>query len=135
MMLNDLIGVPFINQGRDFKTGLDCYGLVIEVFKRFEIEVPEYYINCEDASGIDTLYKDNTKGYPWRECEPGNKPVPCLIALRFNQAKYVNHTGIYLGKGQFIHIRQKVGSCIDRIDSPAWRRLIAGFYEFCGEQK
>ena len=29
----DLIGVPFVEFGRDIKNGLDCYGLAIEVDK------------------------------------------------------------------------------------------------------
>ena len=31
----DLIGVPFVNRGRDATYGLDCYGLVKEVYKRY----------------------------------------------------------------------------------------------------
>lgn len=30
----DLIGVPFKNLGRDVKSGLDCYGLVVEIYRR-----------------------------------------------------------------------------------------------------
>lgn len=32
--VNDLIGVPFVEFGRDVKKGLDCYGLAIEVERR-----------------------------------------------------------------------------------------------------
>ena len=39
----DLIGVPFKNLGRDVQTGLDCYGLVHEVFRRAGMEIGEYY--------------------------------------------------------------------------------------------
>ena len=40
---SDLIGVPFKNQGRDKNIGLDCYGLVMEVYKKLGIQLPEYY--------------------------------------------------------------------------------------------
>ena len=32
--VSDLIGVPFVEFGRDKENGLDCYGLAIEVEKR-----------------------------------------------------------------------------------------------------
>lgn len=32
--VSDLIGVPFVEFGRDVKTGLDCYGLCIECARR-----------------------------------------------------------------------------------------------------
>ena len=39
----DLIGVPFKNLGRDVKSGLDCYGLVVEIYRRCGKEIGEYY--------------------------------------------------------------------------------------------
>ena len=32
--VNDLLGVPYIDNGRDIESGLDCYGLALEVEKR-----------------------------------------------------------------------------------------------------
>ena len=70
MMYADLIGVPFLNKGRDVKKGLDCYGLVKEVYKRHGINIPEYddqYKNYTDMCQISEIIKGNTKGYPWKE--------------------------------------------------------------------
>lgn len=39
---DDLIGIPFINGGRDRNKGFDCYGLVMEVYRRCGIALPEY---------------------------------------------------------------------------------------------
>lgn len=33
--VSDLVGVPFVPFGRDAKKGLDCYGLVLEVARRY----------------------------------------------------------------------------------------------------
>ena len=41
-MFDDLIGTPFANNGRNIKTGVDCYGLCMEVFRRYGIRIPEY---------------------------------------------------------------------------------------------
>ena len=126
----DLIGIPFKNRGRDL-SGLDCYGLVMEVYKKCGISIPEYYADFDAAPEIDTLIRNNTQGYPWR---PISEPVaPCLIAIRFGCAPgIVNHTAVYIGAGKFIHTRSKVGVCVDRISNPAWRKVIVGFYEYVG---
>ena len=132
MNYTDLIGVPFKNRGRDYEHGLDCYGLVKEVYKRHGIEIPEYDADYNDMERINELIEGNTQGYPWRElAEP---KVPCLIAIRFGSpVGVVNHTAVYIGGGKFIHTRERVGVCIDRINNPAWRRVIVGFYEYVGD--
>jgi len=122
----DLIGVPFVDGGRDPRLGLDCWGLVLEVFRRFGIELPDYRIGCMEASRIDAAI-DAGRKY-WIRCNSADPPVPSLVVMRFNQPVLCNHTGVYLGAGRFIHTRQKIGVNIDRIDSPAWRKIIEGFY-------
>ena len=111
MDFTDLIGTPFANHGRDVKQGLDCYGVVREVYRRYGYDVPEY----------DADYKE----------EPA---APCLVAIRFGSPDgVVNHTAVYIGGGMFIHARERIGVCIDRISSPAWRRVIVGFYQYTGD--
>lgn len=119
----DLIGLPFVDGGRDPAVGLDCWGLSTEVFRRYGIELPDYKISCEDASQINSEM-DKQRPF-WRRCE-GQIPVPALVVIRF--AVFCDHTGVYVGQGRFIHTRKEVGVNIDRIESPAWRKRIDGFY-------
>ena len=131
--VEDLIGVPFKNRGRSIEEGFDCYGLVKEVFKRYGYNIPEYDAdyNYDDMCRVNELIEGNVHNYPWREIsEP---KAPCLIAIRFGSpVGVVNHTAVYIGKGRFIHTRERIGVNIDRISSPAWRRVIVGFYEYVG---
>lgn len=131
----DLIGIPFVNKGRNVKVGLDCYGLVKEVYHRNGIDIPEYddqYKAYDDMYGISEIIKDNTKGYPWKEIK--EPKVPCLIAMRFGSpVGVVNHTAVYIGGGKFIHARERIGVSIDRLSNPVWRRCIVGFYEYVGD--
>ena len=121
--LNDLIGLPFIDGGRDPAIGLDCWGLSTEVFRRYGIELPDYKISCEDASRIHSEVQEQQSG--WRRCEQ-ETPVPALVVIRFTV--YCDHTGVYIGQGRFIHTRKGIGVNIDRVDSPAWAKRIEGFY-------
>lgn len=121
--LNDLIGLPFVDGGRDPAVGLDCWGLSTEVFRRYGIALPDYKISCEDASRISE--EINEQRPLWRRCE-GQIPVPALVVIRF--AAYCDHTGVHIGQGRFIHTRKGIGVNIDRTDSPAWAKRIEGFY-------
>ena len=130
----DLIGVPFVNRGRSKDVGFDCYGLVKEVFKRYGHDIPEYdnQYHYDDMCRVNELINGNVKKYPWKEIKEPKEP--CLIAIRFGSPDgVVNHTAVYIGNEMFIHTRAKIGVNIDRISSPAWRKVIVGFYEYVGD--
>lgn len=132
----DLIGTPFANRGRNVKTGVDCYGLVMEVYRRFGHEIPEYTADYDNVEAVNDLIVGKTAiKSNWKPVDPANAPVPCLMAIRFGVPKgVVNHTGVYIGNGKFIHIRENTGVCVDRVNSPAWRGVIEGYYEFVGDK-
>ena len=132
---SDLIGVPFKNRGRDVKTGLDCYGLVMEVFKRFGKNIPEYHEDFNNVEKVNALITSKTAiKTNWAKVDRLAMPVPCLIAIRFGVPPgMVNHTGCYIGNGKFIHIRENIGVCVDNVHSPAWRKVIEGCYEYVGD--
>lgn len=128
--LDDLIGTPFINHGRDTVKGLDCYGLVMEVFRRFGKPIPEYNADWDDANKISEIIHEQAHSHTWKACHPPSLPVPCVVALRYGTPPgVINHTGVYIGDGKFIHTRANIGVCIERISSPAWQHLIEGYYE------
>ena len=131
---SDLIGVSFRNRGRDVKTGLDCYGLVMEIYRRHGIEIPEYTADFDDVKKVSALITEKTAiKTNWRRVE-GELPVPCLLAIRFGVPKgIVNHTGCYIGNGRFIHIRSNIGVCVESMNSPAWAHVIEGCYEYVGD--
>lgn len=130
---DDLIGVPFVNRGRDKSVGFDCYGLVKEAFKRYGYDIPEYdayYTDYSDMCRVNELIRGNAH-YPWEEIK--EPVVPCLIAIRLGSPDgVVNHTAVYIGEGRFLHTRERIGVSIERMDSPAWRRVMVGFYKYVG---
>lgn len=120
----DLLGKPFVDGGRG-PNEFDCYGLAMEIWRRAGIELPDYKIGCADSTSINQAVDEER--YKWIRCE-GEPPVPAMVVIRFNQIVLCNHVGVYLGGGRFIHTRQRVGVCIERIDSPIWRKRIEGYY-------
>ena len=84
----DLIGVPCVNRGRDAELGLDCYGLVKEVYKRNGTDIPEYDTDYNDMERINELIEGNTQGYPWKEIkEPNDGKIPFTFIYKFEKGK------------------------------------------------
>lgn len=132
---SDLIGTPFVQDGRD-KNGFDCYGLTKEMFARYGKSIGEYWCCIDDKEKINAIYRGAVADGRWREVDykHGEEiPVPALVGLRFNAPPgCVNHTGVYIGEGKFIHTRERIGVCINSISAPPWNKQIVGIYEFIG---
>lgn len=126
--VTELIGVPFVDGGREVTSGLDCWGLVLEIFRRHGIRLPDYKISADDCERIACAIEEEQETGKWIRHEYPAVPVPAIIVLRYNKPTIWNHTGVYLGGGRFIHTREKVGVVIERVESPMWRRRIEGFY-------
>lgn len=67
----DLIGVPFMWGGRDPAVGLDCWGLFMEVQRRFGFAVPDVDIYCADVLTIHRTAQRQIRDYWKRVPAPG----------------------------------------------------------------
>lgn len=122
--IDDLIGAPFRDGGRG-PDAYDCWGLAKEIFTRAGYRnLPDYGISCDAAADISAHI--DMERPRWQRI--GVPTEPCLIAIRFNEVVFVNHCAVYIGRGQFIHTRKATGACLERLDNPAWRHRIEGFY-------
>ena len=122
-----LVGSPFADGGRG-PDSFDCWGLVREVYRRYGIILPDYDIGCYDILNV-TAEMERNRPY-WHEHKPPNIPVPSVVAFRVS-APMVNHVGIYIGDGKFLHTREKAGAVIESLNSPVWRHRIEGFFTPC----
>lgn len=111
--IDDLIGVRYRINGRSISEGLDCYGLAIEVSKRFGHELPDIdeikqeerdYKLCEKK--CLEIVNVNPIDFPTTEGD--------IIFFR-DSVGVMNHIGVYLGNGRFIHCN-KYGVHIERIN-------------------
>lgn len=119
---DDLIGIPFVDGGRDPKKGLDCWGLVKEAFRRQGYEVPDYNISAAEAADIAGTMKKQEDD--WIHLDEPH--VGCLVLLRLTPGLWANHVGIYIGDGRFLHAYLPTGVCIDRLRR--WQSRIVGYY-------
>lgn len=123
MQIDDLIGKPFVDGGRG-PDEYDCYGLAMELFRRAGINLPEQNICCMDTPKIAAEIENQRP--TWVRLDA--PLAPCMVAIRLSPG-IVNHVGVYIGCGQFIHAYRNAGGvCVNRINEPIWKRRIEGFY-------
>jgi hypothetical protein len=83
------LGTKYVWGGDDLKTGVDCSGLVQQVFGHYGIQLPRVtydQINQGASVPVDKLQPGDLVFF---DTEPGNKGA--------------DHVGIYIGGGKFIH--------------------------------
>ncbi len=121
----DLLGRRFRYGGRGPEC-YDCYGLVMEVYRRFGIQLPD----CGTASTpaeIDAMIKEFSRH--WVKIR--QPEIPSVVAF-YIRRPYVSHLGVVIGPDRFIHIMQRSLVTVERLSSPVWRHRIAGFYRWAG---
>ena len=124
---NDIIGKPFHEDGYG-PDNYSCYGLAVEVFKRFGIDIPRTNISvcaCKQASQKEI--RDNLIKY-WQWID--RLKVPVGIVIKSTSPEFANHLGVYIGRGRMIHVTQNRNVVIDRISN--WKNKIIGYYKYVG---
>ena len=134
--IRDFIGCPFKDGARGEeidpvtkKPFFDCYGLFLAIYKYiYGIELPDVIVSCFDVENINRLY--NIRKNEWIKIETPKEP--CAVAIHFDMQnrRLVNHFGVYIGNGRFIHTTDKTGSIISSIFDKFYSRHIEGFYRY-----
>ena len=131
--ISDLIGVPFLDSGRDFKKGLDCWGLVMEVYRRIGVELPDY------GKTVPSAYASRSSDVAARDAEATGRwlkvelPDMCdLVAMHTDRRvpTAINHFGVCIGRGKFLHTIKPRNVHIARLDAVEWEHRIVGFYRW-----
>ncbi len=124
-IIREFLGAPYKHGGRSI-CGLDCYGLIIKVYQRLGHElfdVSESY--GPDWSSERNLFIENCHRQ-WKKVE---SPDLFDVVLLCSKSGVVDHAGIYIGQGKFLHTC-KAGTVIARLAD--WSSKIEGFYRFNG---
>lgn len=115
--VSDLIGKPYLDNGRSVR-GYDCYGLVVEVCRRYGHTMPDYkyeksYLrNFWDntADGLEQLEGKYIKLEENTKLEEGD-----VLTFMTPQQNIV-HMGVMVNNTHFIHC-DKNGTHIERLDT------------------
>ena len=107
MAFDDLIGIPFAYGGRSL-AGLDCWGLVVEVYRRLGIaveDVAEYHDVL--ATAANPVF-ETQRTAAWRQVGEPFEPHDVLL-FSGGCCGAATHCAIWIGDGQVLHTREKTG--------------------------
>lgn len=124
MDVTDLLGRPFKLGGRG-PENFDCYGLVMELFKRQGISLPDY-VSPDDRASISALITCELR--LWERCEsaPGT-----LVVLRVPGNM---HCGYTLSRTQFVHAWEQSGGVVkEHLSEWQHTKRVLGFYRYVGQ--
>jgi lipoprotein Spr len=100
--VSDWMGTPYKYSG-DNKDGIDCSGLVCEVYKKC------YNVNI-DGSAKDIF--NNSEQLKRSDLREGD-----LVFFKIRNNK-ISHIGIYLGQNKFVHSSTQKGVVVSDLDDP-----------------
>ena len=120
----DLLRVAFADRGRDPKTGLDCFGLVLEVLRRLGRPAPDDVPYSSLAPG-DATARGRATG-AWEEIvdpEPGEVVLGQLV-----DPVHPDHVGILVSADEVLHITEAAGAVIEPLSRWRDREWLRGFF-------
>ena len=106
------LGIPYIRGGTG-KRGFDCSGLTKQIYSEiFGLNLPH---NSYEQSRLNILENVPLND---EEFEPSD-----LLFFAYKK-KRINHVGIYLSDGKFLHASPKGGVKISNLDDPFWKHML-----------
>jgi len=125
----DLVGIPFVDGGRDPKIGLDCWGLCMAVHRKLGREFPDFPIACNASLAIASTVSDEIKSR-WKPVKYPSQGDLIGFSLDPELPEGVQHLGVYLGNGVVIHTLRKRNSHLIRLSDSFYAKKIRGFYSW-----
>ena len=123
-----LVGVPFVNGGRNAITGLDCWGLVLEVFERYGAPVPDFAVDSFAYHIIDALAGEAVESRKWEEVyRPLDEDAPLVVLMRMHPI-LITHAGVLIQRDKIIHTTAGTGVIMSK--ASALKSRIAGYYRY-----
>jgi hypothetical protein len=127
-MYSDLIGIPFLNRGRDPKVGVDCWGLIMLAMDRYGVKVPDFKVSCFATPDIHAAFLLAVGG--WKSAETMSEGTIVGMNMDPEMPDAVQHFGFATDTHTVLHTLKKMGSVNMRINHPFIKNKIRGFYEW-----
>jgi len=134
------LSIPFVDGGRPPDPGLDCWGLVMLVYKDLKhVDLPPYTrVNHTRITEVSHTIREQARlfrrvgGRRWyihTKLDPDTYYKPPLIVVMRNHPVYYNHTAIWIGEDKILHTTPTQGVHVDRLTRPRLDR-IEGWYDY-----
>lgn len=133
--LRQYIGIEFVDRGRDpvRDGGVDCWGLARMVGREFGYDFPDFFVSCDDESGVGAIMWSETDDKPRWERLDG--PEPGAVVLFSTSQAYpqlMTHAGVCISDKEFIHTYRAHKSAKCRLKNPMFKDIIGGYWRWRG---
>lgn len=119
---SDLIGVPFVEFGRDAKSGLDCYGLCIECARRDGKKLNDVALVKFDRGKVKrTIHTLNVR-------KTGTVKKGCILEF-YGKDDGRLHVAYAVDGKRFIHATEFQGVRISSLESSRQKLRLENIYE------
>lgn len=109
-----LMGTPYTPGGSTPSQGFDCSGFVRYVLLENGVQLP--------ARSSEEIWQSGLRSVSRSSLKPGD-----LVFFQIGGRSRVNHVGIYVGDGQFIHAPARGGAVrVESLSLPYWENAWAG---------
>ena len=107
------IGIPYRRNGTNRK-GMDCSGFVSQFYRNlFDIHLPHNSLAQYRFSMLHSVDEE--------EMQPGD-----LVFFKHPKSNRINHVGVYLSDGQFVHASSSEGVTVSSLDEGYWKKRFVG---------
>ena len=113
--ISDLLNVKFSNHGRNVKEGFDCYGLAIEVSRRFGHNLIDLWYSESTSETFSQKVDEIKNKLGDLVVETDEQEESNLIIFSDNKGNMI-HIGVILEKGIFIHSSRLYGVKITKLE-------------------
>lgn len=138
---DDVIGVPFEHGGRIPLAGpqalapgrgVDCYGLLMCLYRRRGIELPDPFAAVPQdwamrESGADPEAWIAAHLGGWRRVA---EPRMGCAAVMSRGGQVADHVGVMVSPYQCVHAVERTGVILSRIDRGPWAVRMVGYYDY-----
>lgn len=122
-----LLDVPYVLGGRDPATGLDCYGLMVTLYRlRWGIALPHYALDGSRAGSGAAAQGIAKEAQSWLPIAAGQELPGDAIVMR-GRFGLPLHLGVVLSPGRMVQT-DRGGMSMPRYDGGVWCTCLSGFY-------
>ena len=109
-VVESYLGTPY-RYGEKSRSGIDCSGFVSTVFRKvYDLQLPHSSKKIREYGVRVSL----------RRARPGD-----LVFFRGGYLRRINHVGIYMGEGRFIHASSSRGVIYSELEEEYYKRRFA----------